>query len=367
MLKDAALLERYQTTPSRRERTSRYWRIDLDKLDVPATDDGHVSLPQDVPRGVTVVTLDAARKNHASIFARAFGRTDVQKTKFGALAAARETAGAFVYVAADVDAADPIVIAYSTESAAFFPYTVVYVERGARVTIVERVEAAPSAFVCGAVEIVTEANADVTYATIQQLPDTARILMARDALPGQNARIAWAIADLGAELTVGSADVRIANEGVSVDISALFFPRGDEHVDLVTTVSHDAGHSSSETVVKSAATGRGQARYLGNILIAKDAQGSFANLHDDALLLSEEAHIDSVPALEIAANDVKAYHGATVGAIDDEQVFYMETRGIARSEAERMIALGFFEPAIARFPGEALREEIRTALHAKVE
>jgi Fe-S cluster assembly protein SufD len=366
LLKDAALLERYQTTPSRRERTSRFWRIDLEKLDVPATDDGHVSLPHDLPRGVSVTTLDAARKDRAEIFARAFARTDVQKSKFGALAAARETAGAFVHVSADVDAADPIVITYGTQSAAFFPYTVVYVERGARVTIVERTEASGPAFVCGAVEIVTEANADVTYATFQTLPDTAQILMARDALPGPNARIAWAIADLGAELTVGSADVRIANEGVNVDIAALFFPRGEEHVDLVTTVSHDAGHSSSETVVKSAATGRGQARYLGNILIARDAQGSLANLHDDALLLSEEAHIDSVPALEISANDVKAYHGATVGAIDDEQVFYMETRGIDRPEAERMIALGFFEPAIARFPGEALRDEVRIALQAKV-
>ncbi len=366
MLKDAALLERYQTTPSRRERTSRFWRIDLDKLDVPATDDGHVSLPHDLPRGVTVTTLDVARKTHAELFGRAFARTDVQKSKFGALAAARETAGAFVHVGADVDAADPIVIAYSTQNAAFFPYTVVYVERGARATIVERVEAVGAAFICGAVEIVTEAGADVTYTAIQQLPDTAQILMTRDALPGQNARIAWAIADLGAGLTVGSADVRIANEGVKVDISALFFPRGDEHVDLMTTVSHVAGNSSSDTVVKSAATGHGQARYLGNIIIVKDAQGSFADLHDDALLLSEDAHIDSVPALEIAANDVKAYHGATVGAIDDEQVFYMETRGIARPEAERMIALGFFEPAIARFPGEALREEIRAALQTKV-
>lgn len=366
MLKDAALLERYRTTPSRRERTSRYWRIDLDKLNVPDTDDGHVALPHDLPRGVWVTTLETARKDCAELVARAFARTDVQNAKFGALAAARETAGTFVHVAADVDVAAPIVLTYSTESAAFFPYTVVYVERGARVTIVERIEAAGSAFVCGAVEIVTEDSADVTYAAVQQLPDTAQIVMTRDALPGKNARVAWAIADLGAELAVGSADARFASEGASVDISALFFPRGDEHVDLITTVSHDVGNCTSETVIKSAATGRGQARYLGNIVIVRDAQGSLANLHDDALLLSDDAHIDSVPALEIAANDVKAYHGATVGAIDEEQIFYMQTRGIDRAQAERMIAIGFFEPVVDRFPGEALREEIRTALQAKV-
>jgi Fe-S cluster assembly protein SufD len=119
-------------------------------------------------------------------------------------------------------------------------------------------------------------------------------------------------------------------------------------------------------MVKSAATENGQARFLGNIRIAPHAQGSDARLRDDALLLSATAHVDSVPALEIGANDVKAYHGATVGAIDAEQIFYMESRGIDRSAAERMIALGFFEPAIARFPTGRLRDEIRAALAAKL-
>jgi Fe-S cluster assembly protein SufD len=118
--------------------------------------------------------------------------------------------------------------------------------------------------------------------------------------------------------------------------------------------------------VKSAAIGRGQARYLGNIRIVPHAQGTESSLRDDALLLSKRAHIDSVPALEIAANEVKAYHGATIGALDDEQIFYMTSRGIAREDAEKMIALGFFEPVVDRFPTEALRERLRSALEAKV-
>jgi Fe-S cluster assembly protein SufD len=135
---------------------------------------------------------------------------------------------------------------------------------------------------------------------------------------------------------------------------------------LVSTVEHRAGEATSETLVKSAASERGQARFLGNIRIAPHAQGSDARLRDDALLLSATAHVDSVPALEIGANDVKAYHGATVGAIDAEQVFYMESRGIERTAAERMIALGFFEPAIECFPSSGLRDEIRAALAAKL-
>ena len=105
----------------------------------------------------------------------------------------------------------------------------------------------------------------------------------------------------------------------------------------------------------------------GNIVIRPKAHGSDASLRDDALLLSKRAHIDSIPALEIAANDVKAFHGATVGSLDEEALFYAGSRGIARSQALRLITLGFFEPVVARFPSEALRDEVRTALDRKID
>ena len=108
-------------------------------------------------------------------------------------------------------------------------------------------------------------------------------------------------------------------------------------------------------------------KYVGNIVIRAKAHGSDASLRDDALLLSKHAHIDSIPALEIAANDVKAFHGATVGSLDEDALFYAGTRGIARNEALRLITLGFFEPAIAHFPSEALRDEVRTALDRKLD
>jgi len=126
---------------------------------------------------------------------------------------------------------------------------------------------------------------------------------------------------------------------VQAQLNGFFFPSGDQHVDLVSTIRHNVGESQSETLIKSAAAGRGQGRYVGNIRIAKHAQGTAASLRDDALLLSPKAHIDSVPALEIGANDVKAFHGATIGALDQDVIFYMESRGIARDTAEKMVAL----------------------------
>ena len=146
--------------------------------------------------------------------------------------------------------------------------------------------------------------------------------------PAATRQILWSVAELGGGLAAGDVRISIGEPGAKAQVAAIFFPRESQHVDLVSTVEHLAGEATSETLVKSAAIGRGQARFLGNIRIAPHAQGSDARLRDDALLLSPKAHIDSVPALEIGANDVKAYHGATVGAIDAEQIFYMESRGI---------------------------------------
>jgi Fe-S cluster assembly protein SufD len=247
-----------------------------------------------------------------------------------------------------------------------FPWFVVLAERGARATIVERLTAEADAFFCGVTEIVSAANADVTYAALQNADDAARVIFSRAARPGRDARLAWALAEIGSELCAEDVRVSIEEPGADVHLATVFFPRASQHVDFVSTVEHTAGEATSETIVKSAARERGQARFLGNIRIAPHAQGSDARLRDDALLLSPTAHVDSVPALEIGANDVKAYHGATVGALDADQIFYMESRGIERDAAERMIALGFFEPAIELFPTSALRDALRAALATKL-
>jgi Fe-S cluster assembly protein SufD len=361
-----AAYERFQTLRSGRERPGRYWRIDVEALRPPAdAPSGTVTFRKSGGRAVVCELAQAARE-HGDLLRRAFGATGAQETKFGALAAAFAQLGAFVYLPADVEAAEPIEIAYEFPAGATaFPYTVVLAERGARASIVQRCTG-EAAFVCGVDEIVVGENARVEFASIQRLGRTATVLSTRAALPSRDAGVAWACAELGAALSVGDISVQIESPGVDAAITNVFFPAGSQHVDVVATLDHRVGDSVSRTLVKSAAVDRGQARFLGNIRIAADAQGSDANLRDDALLLSPHAHVDSVPALEIAANDVKAYHGATVGAIDAEQLFYMETRGIDRRASERMIALGFFEPAIARFPGETLRAEIRMALQEKL-
>ncbi|HEY3677010.1 MAG TPA: Fe-S cluster assembly protein SufD [Candidatus Tumulicola sp.] len=360
--------EHFSHAHSGRERPGRYWRVDLESLapDI-ATFDFDAAASIDNPNAnVLACDLRAAAGQHAERFARAFGATGVADTKFGALTTAFARAGAFVYVPADTQASEPITIEYDLpDGAASFPYTVVLAEAGSDVTIVERYRGAPR-FVSGVAEIVTGENARVAFASHQQLAGTTQCVQTRLALPGKDATIDWMAADIGAALSVNELAVAIEQPGITAGVTSVFFPNGKQHVDVLSRIEHSVGNSVSNTVVKSAAIDSGQARYVGNIVIAERAQGSNAALRDDALLLSKQAHIDSVPALEIAANDVKAYHGATVGALDPDQIFYMQSRGIAAAAAERMIAIAFFEPAIERFPTRGLRDEIRAAIESKL-
>lgn len=363
-------LERFFSVPSRREKPGRFWRVDFERIVPDAAaidvDAANVVVESGSPQLLVCDLLTAARE-HPELLSRAFRTTGIDATKFGALTAAFAWQGVFVYAPADRACDEPVVVRVNAPAgAAIFPWNLVLAERGACVTVVEHINGGKDAFICGATEVVTEENADVTYAAVQQTADGVRAIWNRAARPGRDASVAWASAELGGQLAASDLSVEFDHPGAQAQITTLFFPSASQYVDIVSTVEHRAGEATSETLVKSAATERGQARFLGNIRIAPHAQGSDARLRDDALLLSRNAHIDSVPALEIGANDVKAYHGATVGAIDAEQIFYMESRGIERSAAERMIALGFFEPAIERFPTNALRDEIRAALAAKL-
>jgi Fe-S cluster assembly protein SufD len=394
-------LARFAELPARGPTRGRYWKHDLSKLDLsnvatlpPSEADANDLLAPSGPlagniaytqiddrwlcdaRGGLVEPLATARARRSEAFERAFGSAvDTRDDKYASLALAFQNGGAFVAIPDGARIDEPIVIAYEAHHAALFPYTLVYVGAGASATIVERLRTNPSGatrreagapFVCGITEVVAGDRSDVTVVALQDADVSARIIMTRRAVLGVDARLAPCVADLGAELSLDRIRANQRGRGGSVSLTGVFFAGGDQHVDLETEIAHDVGDTRSDTIVKSAATGRGQGRYLGNIHIAANANGSDASLRDDALLLAKQAHIDSVPALEIASNDVKAFHGATIGSIDEDVLFYAESRGIARPDAERMIALGFFEPAIGRFPTEPLREHLRREVERKL-
>ncbi|GAC1309086.1 MAG: Fe-S cluster assembly protein SufD [Vulcanimicrobiaceae bacterium] len=372
-------LARFEELPVRESvRGGRNWRHALAKLDfsqIPAFEasrDAQLDLEPLAPAarraGVTIERFSLARARHRAAFERAYGRAmDTRDDKFASLALAFANHGVFIDVPAGVTVDEPLLVGYEARSAALFSYTLVSLGEGARATVVERLSGTADApLVCGLVELVVADRAALTYAVEQRLPPGTRLIVTRRAHLGADANVDVAFAELGAKHVVSRYRANEAGRGSRAGVVALFFSDGDQHIDIGTETIHAAADTLSETIVRSAGIERGQGRYLGNIKILAEAHGADASLRDDALLLSKGAHIDSVPALEIAANDVKAFHGATVGAISEEEIFYAESRGIARADAERMIALGFFEPAVSRFPSEEMRAGIRTSLENKI-
>jgi Fe-S cluster assembly protein SufD len=284
-----------------------------------------------------------------------------------AAAIRRDERGVHIDLPAGLQLDEPFVVEHDLDDPQPAAHTFVTAGEGARAAIVERLRggsAGRDVEVSATLEL--GARSDVTYTVVQNVASGAKIAARRSSLAGAGARVAWNVALLGGASSTDEVISTHAGAGAVSEIAALFFPVGRENVQLTTEVRHDVPSTTSQTVVRSIAAGRGRGRYFGNIRIAPHAHGSEASLRDDTLLIGKDARIDAIPALEIAANDVKAFHGATVGAIDEEHIFYLMSRGIERDAAEKLIALGFFEPALTRFPGEELRAELRELLAEKL-
>ena len=278
----------------------------------------------------------------------------------------RDERGTHVDIPAGLFVEEPIVLTYDAGDAGAIAKTIVVAGEGSRASIVERLSGDADRTIVVTTEVQVGPSADVNYTVMQNVGTAVTVEAQRASTVAHDGKIAWNVALLGGTSATDAVISQHQGPGASTEISAVFFPVAREVVQLTTEVRHDVPKTTSQTVVRSIAAGRGRGRYFGNIHIARAAHGSEASLRDDTLLIGKDAKIDAIPALEIAANDVKAFHGATVGAIDEEHIFYLQSRGIERDAAEKLIALGFFEPAVSRFPGEALRDELRGLLEEKL-
>ena len=323
-------------------------------------------------RGVIVVPLADARRERAGLVPPLAAFDDLADDPFAQLAIAFQNCGAFVYVPKGVVLAHPIQLIFMNAGVdpnadAVFPHVVVVMGEGARATILERHLGEGQPFLCGIVAAHVKDGATLDYTIVQNAGEEARLFVHRTATCDARATIRWSDAELGGTLSRTILHAGLAGRGATAQTSALFFNTGLQHADVTAATDHRGEESTSSTVVRTAAGDLGQGRLYGKIAIAPGAHGADAALRGDALLLSKRAQIESIPVLEIATNEVRASHGATVGSLDREALFYVQSRGIARPDAVRMIALAFFEPAIARFPGEVLRDETRTALDRKID
>lgn len=250
---------------------------------------------------------------------------------------------------------------------ALYPLTVIRVGAGASVTLVdEYVSLEPSGgaehLINGRIEILLERDARVQYVRLQRWGGSAREFLLQRARLGAGASLTMANLTLGARLSKTHIVNRFEAPGASSKLYGFVFGRGRQHIDQHTLQDHVAPQTTSDLAYRAALQDTSRLVYTGLIRIGEQAQQTNAFQANHNLLLSAGAHAESIPMLEILADDVQCKHGASVGPIDEEQAFYAMTRGISRQAAERLIVMGFVEPIIQQVPVAALQERLRNEI-----
>jgi len=185
-------------------------------------------------------------------------------------------------------------------------------------------------------------------------------------LAGRDAQVSWTTLGLGAARGKARLEVRMVGAGSNVKLTGAYFLDGRQSLDYDTQQFHEAPNAYSDLSFRGVLTDHAHSVWRGMIDVAEGAQGTDSYQENRNLLLSPSSHADSIPGLQIEANEVRCTHGATISKVDQDQLFYLEARGITRDEATRMIVRGFYTPALDRIEHEALREHIREALFARM-
>lgn len=325
-----------------------------------------------VEQGVVITSLETAVREHGEVVQKYLGTAVTPEDgKFAALNAAFWTGGLFVYVPRGVRVEVPIrAYRWIAEAAsAAFGRTLVVAERDAEVAIVDELASDAlegRALSVGAAEIFAEEGAKVTYVQVQRLGRGVVHLSTDRLVAGRDAKITTLYTSLGGDVARCDVKCRLRAPGSHVDMLGLYIADGDQHFDHQTLQDHLAPHASSNLLFKGALSDRGRSVFRGLIRVHPKAQRTDAYQTNRNLILSNEARADSLPNLEIQADDVRCSHAATVGQLDEEEIFYLLSRGIHRGEAVRLVVFGFFGEVLEQLPYEGVRGELLRAVERKL-
>jgi Fe-S cluster assembly protein SufD len=321
--------------------------------------------------GVVFLPLAEALNSHGELIEGYLGSAVApERDKFIALHNALWRDGAFVYVPKNVEVEQPLRVTYRlSEGHAIFPHTLIIVERNARVSVIEEFvgDGDEGQGLCVPVtEGFVADGGELRFATVQQWGDGAYHLGAQKVVLGRDAGIEWTSASLGGRVQHVEAEARMEGNGSRVNWLGVTFANTTQQLLTAPMLRHVGLSTESHMEFKTAVSDTGYSVFDGMIKIELGAQGTSARLEEHALHLSDKSRNDSIPGLEIDANDVKAGHASTSGQIDPEQIFYMQARGLTVAEATRMIVMGFFEPVVEQIPVEEVRERVSAAIEERV-
>jgi Fe-S cluster assembly protein SufD len=272
-------------------------------------------------------------------------------------------------VPAGVTLAEPIIVRHTGPADGTMSAARLVVRAGAdsEVRIIEVFEGGGDGLLLPGTELRLDGAARLGYVGVQMLGSTTWSIAHLDIRAEAQATVTAGLAGFGGDYARVRTDCRLVGRGATGDLLAAYFGDGDQTLDYRTFQDHEAPDTTSNLLFKGAVSDRSRSVYTGLIKVGKDARGTNAFQTNRNIKLSDDAWAESVPNLMIENNDVHCSHASAVGPIDEEQRFYLESRGIPTVTAERLIVAGFFAEVFEQFPASDLRASLDAAVAAKLQ
>ena len=325
-------------------------------------------------KGVIFGGLGQAVIDHGDELRAAFDREVVSPTydKFAMLNAAAWTGGVVLYVPRNVHIEKPLhaISRLTGEGASDISKTIVVLEEGAEATLLMETASdneTAAGLHNGSIEIVVGRGAKLRYVNLQNWNNRTWHFAHQKACVEREGQLQWTIGALGARLAKVNQQVALAGSDAEAQVNGVMFTQGKQHLCYNTHQHHEAPYCRSDLLYKAALQDTSRTVWRGMIKVDEAGQRTDAYQRNDNLMLAKTARADSIPGLEIEADDVRCTHGSTSGRVDDSQIFYAMARGFTRQEAVRMIVTGFFQQVFDRITIESVREALGEAIGKRVQ
>ncbi len=325
-------------------------------------------------QGVIFTDLDTAVREHPDLVRQYLSTEAIpaEAGKFQALNAALWSGGVFLYVPKGVEFEMPVRALYglTAPGSSLFTHTLVVLEAQARASYIEEYASEGidrQTLNAGAVEVFLRQDAHLTYITLQEWMGKVIDISTQRALMDRNSTLDWLVVGMGEGLTKTNIESGLRGPGANAQMLGILWGYGHQQTDYHTVQDHMAPHTTSDLLYKSALTDEAKSVFSGRIRVDKGAQGTDAYQANRNILLSKKASAFPSPNLEIEANEVRCTHGATVGKVDQDQLFYLMSRGIPLDAATRIVVEGFYEDVLQREPVASIRDNLRELIARKLD
>jgi Fe-S cluster assembly protein SufD len=330
--------------------------------------------PELVAQGVVFTDLLTAEKQYPQLVEKIIGKVVSPKEgKFSGLAGALAQNGVFLYVPRGVKVAQPLhsLLWGPGINLAHVSHVLVYLEEEASATYIHEAaspnENGGQTLHAGIVEIHVGGGGKLEFVELQSWGEHVWNFSHERAEVERDGTLDWIFGAVGSHVTKNFSELNLIGQGSTGRMSGFYFTDHDQHLDHDTQQNHLAPHTTSDLLFKGALLGQSRSVWQGMIYVAPGAMKTDGYQANRNLILSSKARADSIPGLEILADDVRCTHGATVGKIDPALTFYLRSRGITHHESERLIVEGFFDPIMQRIPFEGVRQRFQAAIHLKMD